>query len=90
MAVKLISYISVFRRDPESLIQPLKESATDEAKQRRKDALAGKVPTVTRHLILIRHGQYFDEEKEPHKRILTQLGNSVSTYVIYPSSDEVS
>ena len=62
------------RRDPESLIKPLKESATDEEKQRRKDALAGKVPTVTRHLILIRHGQYHDTEKGDHRRVLTQLG----------------
>ena len=75
------------RRDPESLVQPLKQSATDEEKKLQKDALAGKVPTVTRHLILIRHGQYHDREKEDIKRTLTELGNHTLTYaIISPSS----
>jgi serine/threonine-protein phosphatase PGAM5 len=29
---------------------------------------------VTRHIILVRHGQYHETEKEDHKRVLTELG----------------
>ena len=79
---KLYNFGSLcFRRDPESLIRPLKQSATDEEKQRHKDALNGKVPKVTRHLILIRHGQYHDTEKGDHKRVLTQLGTAYDLIV---------
>ncbi|XP_045173415.2 serine/threonine-protein phosphatase PGAM5, mitochondrial-like isoform X2 [Mercenaria mercenaria] len=61
------------RREPESTIKPPKVSATDDEKLQYKEKLA-KVPTATRHIILIRHGQYFDNENLDINRKLTDLG----------------
>lgn len=38
------------------------------------------VPTVTRHLILIRHGQYNLNGETDKQRILTELGNKAQCY----------
>lgn len=56
-------------------MKPLKESATDDEKAKYKEALT-KRPTATRHIILIRHGQYFDKEDTDVKRKLTELGEA--------------
>ncbi|XP_052800306.1 serine/threonine-protein phosphatase PGAM5, mitochondrial-like isoform X2 [Mya arenaria] len=62
------------RREPKSLVKPLKESATDDEKQKYLEKEEKKVGTATRHIIMIRHGQYFDKEKYDADRMLTELG----------------
>ncbi|XP_060561094.1 serine/threonine-protein phosphatase PGAM5, mitochondrial-like isoform X2 [Ruditapes philippinarum] len=61
------------KREPESVIKPPKETATDDEKLQYKEKLK-KVPTATRHIILIRHGQYYDRESLDINRKLTDLG----------------
>ncbi|KAL4223547.1 hypothetical protein ACF0H5_017018 [Mactra antiquata] len=67
------------RREPSSLVKPLKESATDEEKLKHEEDLK-KVPTASRHLILIRHGQYHDKEKLDIDRKLTVLGREQAAF----------
>ncbi|KAL3857177.1 hypothetical protein ACJMK2_011870 [Sinanodonta woodiana] len=62
------------RRDPEFLVKPLNESATDDEKEEREKNKAKVTPTSTRHILMIRHGQYYDNAKEDEARILTLLG----------------
>lgn len=59
------------RRDPESLINP---SRTEVDSKDQTAKLTGVKPTATRHLILIRHGQYNTDGITDDERILTALG----------------
>jgi len=55
-------------------VKPLKESATDDQKIKHQEDEEKKVGKATRHIIMIRHGQYFDQEKLDEGRKLTDLG----------------
>lgn len=57
-----------FRREPHSLLKPLKSGLTDDEK------IAKVKPTATRNLILIRHGQYNLNGTRDEERFLTALG----------------
>ncbi|XP_041456139.1 serine/threonine-protein phosphatase PGAM5, mitochondrial-like isoform X1 [Lytechinus variegatus] len=59
------------KRDPESLIDP---SRTEVDSKDPTARLSGAKPTATRHLILIRHGQYNTDGITDDVRILTALG----------------
>ncbi len=69
------SMLIFYRRDPKSLVKPPKNKPenyeqTDDYKEKVKE----KTPTASRHLILIRHGQYDMEPDSDKGRILTALG----------------
>jgi len=62
------------KRDPASLVKPLKESATDEEKAAREVKLAENKPKASRILVLVRHGQYNLDGTQDSERYLTELG----------------
>lgn len=61
------------RRDPKSLVKPLKvKDENDENKYNEKfEAMKAK---AVRHVLLIRHGQYHTDGKTDAERVLTELG----------------
>uniref|UniRef100_A0A7E4ZUK1 Serine/threonine-protein phosphatase PGAM5, mitochondrial n=1 Tax=Panagrellus redivivus TaxID=6233 RepID=A0A7E4ZUK1_PANRE len=59
-------------RDPLSLVDQREYEKADADK--RKEMVAKQRPTATRHIILIRHGQYVLDTKDPVERKLTPLG----------------
>ena len=67
-------YFHCFRREPQSLVKPPK-TETEKSKEEYEEKLRKKTPVATRHLILIRHGQYVDTALTDEGRILTALGN---------------
>lgn len=50
----------VFRRSPDSLVKPLRESELEDADKvlKRAEKVKTKVAKATRRVVLIRHGQY--------------------------------
>ena len=59
------------RRDPRSLVKPPKDGQeTDDYKAQLKKV----TPTKSRHLILIRHGQYNLDGETDLQNTLTKLG----------------
>ncbi|XP_076452741.1 serine/threonine-protein phosphatase PGAM5, mitochondrial-like [Babylonia areolata] len=60
------------KRDPKSLVRPPKD--TEESQQQYKEEVKKQTTKATRHLILIRHGQYVDTATTDMERILTDLG----------------
>lgn len=64
----------ILRRDPESLVKPIKGDPTEKESKDRANKLDKQKSTATRHLLLIRHGQYNLEGKEDSDRYLTKLG----------------
>lgn len=65
----LLLYNIIFRRDPLSLVDKKKYDHADEAT--KKEMLEKHRPTATRHIFLIRHGQY---HQEADVKALTDLG----------------
>lgn len=61
-------------RDPKSLVKPLKGKATPEEENKQNEKLESVKPKATRHLLLIRHGQYNLNGKSDVERYLTELG----------------
>ncbi|XP_012253508.1 serine/threonine-protein phosphatase PGAM5, mitochondrial isoform X2 [Athalia rosae] len=61
------------RRDPKSLVKPVKVS-NEKDENRFNEELASKKVSAVRHLFLIRHGQYETNGKSDSERILTDLG----------------
>lgn len=61
------------RRSPKMMVKP-KKSDIDEINNEYIDKIEAAAPKANRHLILIRHGQYFEDEKTDAKRLLTPLG----------------
>ncbi|XP_022337675.1 serine/threonine-protein phosphatase PGAM5, mitochondrial-like isoform X2 [Crassostrea virginica] len=68
------------RRDPESLVKPIKGDPTEKESKDRANKLDKQKSTATRHLLLIRHGQYNLEGKEDSDRYLTKLGRKQADY----------
>ena len=66
-------YTYTFRREPKALVKPPKRE-TEESNEEYAEELKKKTPKATRHLILIRHGQYVDTADTDEGRILTALG----------------
>ena len=46
------------KRDPSSLVKPLKENATDEEKAAYQEKLTAATSKANRIIVLVRHGQY--------------------------------
>jgi hypothetical protein len=66
------------RRDPKSLVKPLKKTEVPDASlPEYADAIKKHTPTASRHLYLIRHGQYNLKAEQDSGRDLTQLGSSI-------------
>jgi serine/threonine-protein phosphatase PGAM5 len=61
-------------RDPASLVKPLKENFTAEEENVYNSKLEKHKPTATRHIILIRHGQYNVKGETDVERTLTEVG----------------
>ncbi|KAK7087512.1 serine/threonine-protein phosphatase PGAM5, mitochondrial-like isoform X2 [Littorina saxatilis] len=61
------------KRDPKSMVKPPKVE-TEESLKGYDEEVKKKTPKATRHLILIRHGQYVDTALIDEERILTALG----------------
>ena len=61
------------KRDPESLVKPLKSNATEEEIETYQKKVKDATPTATRTYILVRHGQYEMKDTD-EERILTPLG----------------
>ncbi|XP_060077026.1 serine/threonine-protein phosphatase PGAM5, mitochondrial-like [Ylistrum balloti] len=68
--------------EPASLVKPSKNQNSSEEKD-AKDAeneLKKHTATATRHLLLIRHGQYNTDGEEDSQRYLTELGRKQAEY----------
>uniref|UniRef100_A0A2M4BVZ7 Serine/threonine-protein phosphatase PGAM5, mitochondrial n=1 Tax=Anopheles marajoara TaxID=58244 RepID=A0A2M4BVZ7_9DIPT len=61
-------------REPSSLVKPLKDGGNQDAEKEHKNAMEKKKGRATRHLILVRHGQYNLEGETDAQCILTELG----------------
>jgi serine/threonine-protein phosphatase PGAM5 len=62
-------------REPKSLVKPiLKSDPTPEEENKYNEKLAAKRPSAVRHLILIRHGQYYLDGATDNERVLSDLG----------------
>ncbi|XP_058445961.1 serine/threonine-protein phosphatase Pgam5, mitochondrial isoform X1 [Malaya genurostris] len=61
-------------RDPASLIKPVDDSADPSLQNRYNEKLEKKRSKVTRHLILVRHGQYNMDGRTDSERYLTEKG----------------
>jgi len=62
------------RRDPKSLVKPLKDNATDEEKAAYEEKLVANTSKASRVMVLVRHGQYNLSGKVDEERFLTELG----------------
>lgn len=63
----------VYRRDPKSLVKPMKiNDENDENKYNEK--FEAKKAKAVRHILLIRHGQYHTDGITDNDRTLTELG----------------
>jgi len=62
------------KREPSSMVKPLKGNATDEEKAKHEEKLAANTSKANRILVLVRHGQYNQEGKTDEENYLTQLG----------------
>ncbi|KAI1726740.1 histidine phosphatase superfamily (branch 1) domain-containing protein [Ditylenchus destructor] len=63
-------------RDPETMLNEVKYNAATE--EEKKEMIAKVTPTATRHIFLIRHGQYHLDSKEKN---LTELGREQAKYL---------
>ena len=72
-----LAWFEYFRRDPKICVEPLKNPATCSEKERQdhENKIKQATPKATRHLFLIRHGQYV-YGKDDKERLLTELGNT--------------
>lgn len=61
------------KRDPESLVKPLKANASEEELEAYQNQIQNVTPSAKRTYILVRHGQYEMKDTD-EDRILTQLG----------------
>lgn len=77
------------RRDPSSLVKPSRSASTltkventkpQDEKAKDDFELNKKSSKATRHLYLIRHGQYEIKANEPEMRVLTQLGREQAKF----------
>jgi len=62
------------KREPSSLVKPLKENATDEEKAAYEEKISANTSKANRILVLVRHGQYNLGGKTDEERFLTETG----------------
>ncbi|XP_050410406.1 serine/threonine-protein phosphatase PGAM5, mitochondrial-like [Patella vulgata] len=63
------------RRDPKLLVKPVKDENNNDVND---EDVKKQTPTATRHIILIRHGQYNLHAKTQKEKYLTDLGRTQS------------
>ncbi|CAL1537359.1 unnamed protein product [Lymnaea stagnalis] len=63
------------RREPASLLPPPKGNSDEELNDYNRQ-LKNNTPVASRHLLLIRHGQYFDNATNDKDRFLTSIGRA--------------
>ncbi|KAI1293563.1 Serine/threonine-protein phosphatase PGAM5, mitochondrial [Halotydeus destructor] len=71
------------KREPDALIKPLKgrfSQKSDEDNNKYNEKLEKAKAIATRHLILVRHGQYNLNGKTDEERFLTELGREQAKY----------
>ena len=61
------------KRDPQSLVKPLKPNSSDEEQEAHLENIKAATPTARRTYLLVRHGQYEMRDTD-EERILTPLG----------------
>jgi len=62
------------KRDPTSMVKPLKDSATDEEKAAYEVKIVANTPKANRIIVMVRHGQYNLDGTQDSERYLTELG----------------
>lgn len=62
------------KRDPETLVRPLKSDASEEEKDSRNERVLQNTARSKRIIVLVRHGQYNDKGQDDSERYLTDLG----------------
>jgi len=62
------------KREPASIVKPLKSNATDEEKAEYETKLAEAKPKSNRIIVMVRHGQYNLDGTTDSERYLTELG----------------
>jgi hypothetical protein len=67
----------MFRRDPKSLVKPSKKLINGEPDGSLEEEIKKKTPKASRHLLLIRHGQYNENGLSDDARMLTALGKLI-------------
>lgn len=68
-------FFRFYSREPEALFKPLKNSThSPEAENKINEQIEKYKAKFTRHIFLIRHGQYNLEGKTDQERALTELG----------------
>ncbi|KAG8182710.1 hypothetical protein JTE90_026164 [Oedothorax gibbosus] len=69
------------KREPYNLVKPCKDENDPVEQNKFNEEVVKAIPTATRYIFLIRHGQYADREKEDKNRKLTELGNQQAELV---------
>lgn len=72
--------MSIFSREPQSLVKPLKPSASPTDENKFNEKIDNVKPSAVRHLILIRHGQYNLDGASDSDRFLTKVGRKQATF----------
>lgn len=72
--------MSIFSREPQSLVKPLKSSATPHDENKFNEKIESVKPSAVRHLILVRHGQYNLDGASDAERFLTKVGRKQATF----------
>lgn len=68
-------------RDPKSLVKPLKgDPADSDAQNQYNEKLQKLKPKAVRHIIMIRHGQYYLNGKTDAERVLTTMGKEQANF----------
>lgn len=68
-------------REPKSLVRPLKTSTpTPEQENEYNKKLEAVRPTITRHIFLVRHGEYLDIGDSDSDKHLTEVGRKQAKY----------
>ena len=62
------------KREPASMVKPLKDMATAEDKAAYEEKIAANTPKADRIIVMVRHGQYNREGTQDSERYLTELG----------------
>lgn len=67
-------------RDPKSLVKPLKADADADAQEKYNEKLLKLKPKAVRHIIMIRHGQYYLNGKTDAERVLSPMGKEQASF----------
>lgn len=69
-----------YSRDPKSLVKPVKVNATETQENAYNEKVEAKKGKAVRHILLIRHGQYFLKGKTDKERFLSDVGRKQAEF----------